>query len=251
MSRYEMQGSSGQAAYKLVVGQDPMLGTLYAQVFKKGRPRPVLWLGAAEIITDIEELRTALAPYGGIALPVCADLLRDQAIDQGTPLPAALGALVALSRSKSGEEARQELDLTLTYYLLIDQSGCHVRDWATLPADHAARDQALRRMVYGEQAPLPEHLEMVTGYFTSSSLLLLVNEYGVSKRLPLFIALPRRGQVYPGPVGPLIITYLDTGMSAAQVRRVLSEELYVLDPAVQGPATELYYRSPLARLTVL
>jgi len=228
-----------------------MLGTFYVQVFRKGTPRPVLWLGAAEVITDIEEMRTALAPYGGIALSVCADLLRDQAIDQGFPLPPALSALVALSRSKPGEAAQEELDETLTYYLLIDQSGCHVCDWATLPASEAARDEALRRMVYGAQDPLPKYLEMVPGYFTSSSLLLLVDEYGVRKRLPLCIALPRHDETYPGPVGPVIITYLDAGMKADQVRRILSEELYVLDPEVQVQATDLYYRSPLSRLTIL
>ena len=252
MSRYEIRNTSGQTQYKLVLGHDPMLSTFYVQVFKKGAPRPVLWLGAAEIITDIGELQTALAPYGGITLPMCADLLRDQAIDQGLGLPAALSALVALSRSKPGEAGPpKELDETLTYYLLIDQGGCHVRDWATLPADHAARDETLRRMVYGAQDPLPRRLEMVTGYFTSTSLLLLVDEYGVRKRLPLFIALPRRGEAYPGPVGPLIITYLDAGMSASTVRRILAEELFLLDPAVQAQATDLYYRSPWAGLTIL
>ncbi len=106
-------------------------------------------------------------------------------------------------------------------------------------------------MIYGEQDPLPEHLEMVTGYFTSSSLLLLVDEYGARKRLPLCIALPRHTEACPGPVGPVIITYLDAGLTAAQVRRILSEEIYILDPAVQAQATDLYYRSPLSRLTIL
>jgi hypothetical protein len=251
MSRYEIRTTSGQTQYKLVLGFDSMLGTFYVQVYKKGTPRPVLWLGSAEIIADIEEFRAALAPYGGIDLSVCADLLRDQAIDQGLQLPTALSALVALSRSKPGEAApQQELDETLTYYLLIDQSGCHVRDWASLPADPAARDETLRRMIYGSQDPLASRLEMVTGYFTSTSLLLLVDEYGVRKRLPLYIALPRRGEAYPGPVGPLVITYLDAGMSVYDVRRILEEELFVLDPAVQAQATDLYYRSPLSRLSV-
>ena len=251
MSRYEIRTTSDQAQYKLVLGYDPALGTLYVQVFKKGTPRPVLWLGAAEIVTDIGELQTALTPYGGIPLPVCADLLRDMAIDQGLQLPTALSALVALSRSKPGTFAPpEELDQSLTYYVLINQDGCYVRDWATLPADYAARDEALRRMVYETQDPSSARLEMVTGYFTSPELLLLVTEYGVSKRLPLLLALPRRGEVYPGPVGPVIITYLDAGMTAGQVRRILTEELYLLDPAVQAQATELYYKSPWAGLTV-
>jgi hypothetical protein len=252
MSRYEIRTTSDETRYKLVLGHDPMLSTFYLQVYKKGTPRPVLWLGAAEIISDIEGVRTALAPYGGIPLSVCADLVRDQAIDQGLGLPAALGALVALSRSNPGGAAPpEELDENLTYYLLIDQDGCHVRDWATLPADYVARDEALRRMVYGTQGPLPPRLEMVNGYFTITSLLLLVDEYGVRKRLPLFIALPRRGEAYPGPVGPLIITYQDAGLPANTVRRVLAEELFLLDPAVQAQATGLYYRSPWAGLTVL
>ena len=64
-------------------------------------------------------------------------------------------------------------------------------------------------------------------------------------------SLPRRGEAYPGPVGPLIITYRDAGMPAFDVRRVLAEELFLLDPAVQAQATDLYYRSPWAGLTVL
>jgi len=252
MSRYELHHSSGQTAYQLALGHDPALGTLYVQVFKKGTPMPVLWLGSAEIITDIEQLRTALVPYGGIALPICTDLLRDRAIDQGLPLPTALSALMALSHGKSGKTGPpQELDETLTYYLLIDQSGCHVRDWANLPTSASARDETLRRVVYGALDPFPEHLELVAWYFTSSSLLLLVDEYGVCKRLPLCIALPRREEVYPGPVGPVIITSLDVGMPAGQVRRVLSEERYLLAPETQVQATGLNYRSPLSRLAVL
>jgi hypothetical protein len=250
MSRYEIRGSS-EPPHKLVLGHDPMLASFFAQVFKKGRPGPVLWLGAAEIITDVEDLRTALEPYGGISVSVCADLLRDQAIDQERPFPETLAALIALTHREPVTAAQTELAEALTYYLFLDQSGCNVRDFASLPVPHADRDEAFRKLIYGEQSPLPAHVEMVTGYFRSSSLLLLIDEYGVGKHLPLYFALPRRGGAYPGPVGPAIITYLETGIPAEQVRRILSEDLFVLDPSVQAQATELYYRSPLSRLTVL
>ena len=249
MSRYE-RSSPDNPDYKLILGYDPQLATFFAQVLRKGSPRPVLWLGAAEIISDIESLQASLTPYGGIPIPVCADLLRDQAIDLDSPLPDTLTALIALTRKEPREVAETPLDETLTYYLFVDQSGCHVREWATLPPSYEDRDQALREMVYGEQDPLPEYLETVTGYFRTSSLVLLVHEYGASKHLPLFTALPRQGRAYPGPVGPVVITYFDEGMSAAQVRRVLDEELFVLDETIQKQATELYYRSPLSRLNI-
>jgi len=217
MSTYKVSSSS-DPSYTVISGYDPMLRTFFAQVFRRRRPSPVLWLGATEIITDLEVLRTSLAPYGSLPITVCANLLRDQSIDQERPLPAALSVLLALPNRIPGDAMVEELDEALTYYLCIDRNGCRVCDWASLPDSDSARDEAFRKMIYGTQNPLPTHLEMVTGYFRNSSLLLLTDEYGVRKRLPLFIALPRRGEAYPGPVGPVLITFYDSGMKVNQVR---------------------------------
>lgn len=38
MSRYEIRNTNGQTEYKLILGHNRMLGTFFAQVFKKGSP---------------------------------------------------------------------------------------------------------------------------------------------------------------------------------------------------------------------
>jgi hypothetical protein len=269
LSRYTLTGK--EPSFRLAVGWDATHGlgnepgTLYAQVedLAAGSNQPkeakgdaggdegadigdtpeerlLLWVGQGvdDIISDVQVIVEALAPYGSIPLPIQVDLLRDLDLDWPRPLLTVGAALAAICRQVPAARLEAELEEGKSYYLLLNQAGWQVRAWEALGGGDYER--AFARMIYTAERDAKQFRrpEPVAGYVSDRAIIFRVHEEGFRQGLPVFTAFARGAMLS----GPVVIANESRGLSASQVRR-LQEEVLFVDETIRASVSALWYHA--------
>ncbi len=252
MSRYTFPGENPR--YRIVVGVDAQLFTLFAQVedmaWEGQRTEEdaeigdtldeglLVWVGGCfREILDVQELTQVVSPYGHIPLTLQVHLLQD--LDRVVPQPLmALGAqLAAICQQSPIAILKQEPELHKSYYLLLNQDGWQLCDWETLPVGPLT--QAFSSLIYpAEYEQAPQDPEMIASSVSDPSILFSIDAYGFAKRLPVF-TLFTRGAMLSGPV---VISNEGEGLTPTQVHTVQQEVLFV-DEAIRPDVSALWYHA--------
>jgi hypothetical protein len=250
MSQYTFLSEHGR--YRVIVGVDAPRSTFFAQVEDVGEQgirahgemgktpdeRLLVWAGTSvREILDVQKIAEAVAPYGRLPLPLQVQLLQD--LDRVVPQPLmVLGTQLAVICQQSPvARLPYEPDPQKRYYLFLNQEGWHLCDWPPLPADALTQLFALLLSPTQEESfrPVPETL---VHYSSDPSIVFSIDEYGFARRLPVF-ALFTRGAMLSGPV---VISNDGEGLTAAQVRTVRREVLFV-DKELRPAVTSLWYHA--------
>jgi hypothetical protein len=242
MSRYSYTTDQ----HTIVVGYDPPLSTLFAQVWEKDRvgDTPLVWLGADEkLVTTLSALVEPLASYGGVPLVLQATLLRELDDDRPLSFAALCKAAVAIcSQSPVSRLPAGQLPVAASYYIVLDEGGWHLFGWGFANAMEA--EAAYSRSVYaGQSTQRVSRTEAVASYLSDPQIYLRVDEHGFTNGLPIFagVRLANRGA---GAFlsGPVVCAGEYGGLTAEQVVQVVEREVFAVESELRQSITELWYR---------
>jgi hypothetical protein len=248
MSRTTLRGN--QPRYRLRVGVETQLPqpSLYGCVLDLGeRPEThvlaplgktldadVLVKVGASIppLRDVQEVVSALAPYGSVPLPLQLTLLEE--LDALAPFAIfALGKqLAAICQHASDAHLTLVPDDQEEVFLLLTEQGWQMQPWQRLTSP---TDASLAQILFPDQQV---SLEPVAGYLSQPSLFCFVHELGMRHRLPVY-ALFARGVALSGPV---LIASEGTGLIARHVD-VVRHEVFFVTQALRPQVSALWYRA--------
>lgn len=199
----------------------------------------LVWVGQGvdDLIGDVQKIVKAAAPYGDIPLPIQVELLRDMDRDWPRTWQSVGRDLVAICRQSPLARMSGQTEHGKTYYLLLDESGWHLREWRALLEQGADYERTLASMVLTSESDRAQYTyaDALASYVSDPSIMFRIHPSGLSLGLPVFAAFDR-GVLLAGPVA---IAGEAHGLSEAQVRLVGSEVLFV-EQSVRDGVTSLW-----------
>ena len=239
MSRHRLPGKASQ--YHLIVGVDAALPlpTFFGQVIEERfgssseEADPLVWVGGSvPPLRDLQQVVTAMAPYGEIPLALQLQLIEE--LDTHTPFSiAALGQQLAAicqhvpaSRLAIMPGAQEQVFLTL-----------NAQGWQTQPWPSVAHfpDNVFAQMLFPNQ---PTQLDYLSAYTSDHSITFAIHGNGMNLALPVYTIFARGAAL----CGPVIIANENSGLTDEQVRVVRQEVFWVPDD-LRSSVSALWYRA--------
>lgn len=251
MSRHILSGK--EQRYRLIVGVDSVLPlpSFYGQAidlaWESGgkiideqtipgdTPEEglMVWVGGSvPPLRDIQEVVSALAPYGEVPLALQLQLIEE--LDAHAPFTiSSLGSQLATV-------CKQTPDACLTIepegnervFLLLGEQGWQMRPWQDVAE---SPDDLLAQLLFPSQQV---RIDPLSAYVSDRSVIFRIHGEGMLLHLPLF-SIFVRGAAFCGPIA---IANEASGLTAAQVR-VIQQEVFFVPGALREQVTRLWYRA--------
>jgi hypothetical protein len=215
------------------------LPTFFGQVVEErsgsssGDADPLVWVGGSvPPLRDLQQVVTAMAPYGEIPLTLQLQLIEE--LDTHAPFSIAVLSqqLAAICQQAPASRLAFMPGAQEHVFLLLNAQGWQMQPW---PGVAHVPDNVFAQMLFPNQ---PDQLDYLSAYTSDPSLIFALHGNGMNLALPVYTIFARGAAL----CGPVIIANENSGLTEKQVRVVQQEVFWVPDD-LRPSVSALWYRA--------